>query len=1413
MHTLALLMFRVIQCKRLKLKCDRKQPCGSCSKRETVHRCIYSPAAAEKVDLHSLNNRLIHVETTLTQLTSGGCSTPFVSTYPPTSSLSNEHANPPSSLSQSTPLSSNATIQPMTAGPSGSGAAPQSVHGAAYNSAPTVPLSSRVRGDGSALSLHLHDLVDTYLADVFTPGAQPSLTENDKRLLQAVGLDIDASTTGQRGPTPNSRMLNHERRSVKTESHPISLQHDPDPDITINDSPDNFHYRSFPPLVPMFTPEPYMESEPATSHRGGHESWSLPPIDAYHVFNHPSSNHSTSQSDNNQFNFESTAPSGHAPAVGVTSTVLDYLSCDANLIRSALTAVRQFEDGKGLEEEWYALEQRSTQLLARQTITQGPAKRVGLESLTFFATLTSMLALGCELNRRSQVGALSPAMESPTSSPPFFHALSAQALSVADLQLQGAAPDLDYVQACLWQIKYLCLVARSRGPQRELVENSLFSLVGKTVNLARQLGLGHDVDDDTSDVPRLQENSRGRNMDDEIGGRPSTTKEGTRGKRKTKLKSNEKERRRRLWWEVLYYDVFLSDCMRHPPLIGSTYVPTPRSHTSGDGSATELDAAHEFYASRVHEPSSLLHERSAPYTTELPRCLADDNGVGGLGSFELQCRFSQLVKAIQSQTAHGSGHTIEAAGLYITELTEYLSALGVSVLERQSVESQAGQGDAGRNIHYILRKLQKCEIAIAVHRMVIKMHWPFVRNRPGAGRLSIPRHIMYPIYEAAHGIIHTARSYVATLGHHSEAHAALLRPNVFMFYDLGRIVFDAAVVCANLAIKQPDSMLAKQAKEDVDFAMSVLQSSCIQSLWGYAIENIPGASDGQASRLELSWQHAMGIVELLKTILDSGNRTDSNVAAREEHQSSGVLKRKHWQMNQGGASSLEVPDMVVEEDEARYCRQNHDVSQRMAKSTSTPEATANISHSTSSPVVAEAGRSPQASPRSQRPRDRRGSALLTREPLPPRPSAPAQPSALPNQQGEPARRRQESQSFDLKAARQQSAPTVRHQQSDEGACNEADDKRGKGKDKSKDRPPPRLSVRARLPAPKEGTTPFDPPSGRSSSSSQGSFSGTSESPGGMFSVIPRTIPGPLTVGVVGGNAPLVASPAEMTYSEPTSQLAHATQEQVAAQGAQSYRSRSSSINQLQHPQTQQMMHGSSLESPMEHEFGQHRRGSTVEFGPPPQPVQFAAAHNVYGRTPAPFGSLDGYDGRRGSVDQRQMNAYMSAGGQYANVSDSSHCMSASNSPFSFTNNPNALPSSHGQTESGLSSDSPSVYGTPGPPSSTSSSHGSQAWGQQSEMVPEDYDMNNVTPVFEKSAMYDVKPPMDSLRPPSEANTPSMQTVQSFQTQGHLPHGSVMGMNLAQQQQQHWVANNASHQVVEQQQNADYWQGEYYQPLV
>ncbi len=93
-----------LQCKRLKLKCDRRSPCSSCTKRDTVARCIYSSAAAEKVDLHSLNNRLVQVEAALAQLTAGT----FQSTYRP----AQPQNNPPTLTSAANPTPSRSISLP-----------------------------------------------------------------------------------------------------------------------------------------------------------------------------------------------------------------------------------------------------------------------------------------------------------------------------------------------------------------------------------------------------------------------------------------------------------------------------------------------------------------------------------------------------------------------------------------------------------------------------------------------------------------------------------------------------------------------------------------------------------------------------------------------------------------------------------------------------------------------------------------------------------------------------------------------------------------------------------------------------------------------------------------------------------------------------------------------------------------------------------------------------------------------------------------------------------------------------------------------------------------------------------------------------------------------------------------------------
>ncbi|KZV82832.1 hypothetical protein EXIGLDRAFT_584146, partial [Exidia glandulosa HHB12029] len=59
---LSALCSRNMQCKRLKLKCDRRAPCSSCVKRDAAVKCEYSVEAKEKVDVQSLHNRILLLE-------------------------------------------------------------------------------------------------------------------------------------------------------------------------------------------------------------------------------------------------------------------------------------------------------------------------------------------------------------------------------------------------------------------------------------------------------------------------------------------------------------------------------------------------------------------------------------------------------------------------------------------------------------------------------------------------------------------------------------------------------------------------------------------------------------------------------------------------------------------------------------------------------------------------------------------------------------------------------------------------------------------------------------------------------------------------------------------------------------------------------------------------------------------------------------------------------------------------------------------------------------------------------------------------------------------------------------------------------------------------------------------------------
>ncbi len=176
------------------------------------------------------------------------------------------------------------------------------------------------------------------------------------------------------------------------------------------------------------------------------------------------------------------------------------------------------------------------------------------------------------------------------------------------------------------------------------------------VNVARQIDLGSDPDDNDELDSTGRSSSRPQPVD-------------TDAELEIEI---EKNRRRRVWWEVVYYDLcvfypssnfstvllfcllfasparycfrdqshcdrkltlllrFISDSMNHPPLIAPAHIPMPPP------SIHPPTPLREYLTDRQLDPTSLLYDTSAPYTTLLPNFLND--GADIMSEFELRCR-------------------------------------------------------------------------------------------------------------------------------------------------------------------------------------------------------------------------------------------------------------------------------------------------------------------------------------------------------------------------------------------------------------------------------------------------------------------------------------------------------------------------------------------------------------------------------------------------------------------------------------------------------------------------------------------------------------------------------------------------------------------------------------------------------
>ena len=276
-------------------------------------------------------------------------------------------------------------------------------------------------------------------------------------------------------------------------------------------------------------------------------------------------------------------------------------------------------------------------------------------------------------------------------------------------------------------------------------------------------------------------------------------------------------------------------------------------------------------------PADVEEDQFTPSCTSLP--IPDDlQGDSSSTYFGLKCRLAQLVKNVKKQTFRDPLGTsdeaptelsIDHAGTFEGDVASFLQELpaGFRLEMAQDLSKPVPPLPApGSGSPSAIRVAQKCELAILANRLVVKLYLPFLKEAAVTNR---PSHqAVFGTISAAHNIICAARTLHGVWGQ--------TRPAVFDFYDFGRTLFDAAVVCAHAVVQEPASIVASEGMKSVACALDILKEL------GSSRVGVEGARGdaGANSRSE-----AVKIVEMMKRKAEAA-RSGEGVATAG-------TKRKH----------------------------------------------------------------------------------------------------------------------------------------------------------------------------------------------------------------------------------------------------------------------------------------------------------------------------------------------------------------------------------------------------------------------------------------------------------------------------------------------------------------------------------------
>lgn len=244
----------------------------------------------------------------------------------------------------------------------------------------------------------------------------------------------------------------------------------------------------------------------------------------------------------------------------------------------------------------------------------------------------------------------------------------------------------------------------------------------------------------------------------------------------------------------------------------------------------------------THIPAEVEDDLFNPASTSLPALSGSDREHRST-YITLKCRFTLLSKSVRRQATKepfvdDSGElTVDQIAPYEADIVNWLTDLPLAFRLSSQDDLMAPATLAFPSTSPLLIA-QRCALALNAQRMMLKLYLPFLKDCRSQACT-----VLMKTATAASEIINAVRVM------HASSNAILLK-----FYEVGRGLFDAAVVSAQVVIQQPTSLVASETLRVAGRALEIMRSldgakECYRSEAIRVVENMIHKAEGAKTGL------------------------------------------------------------------------------------------------------------------------------------------------------------------------------------------------------------------------------------------------------------------------------------------------------------------------------------------------------------------------------------------------------------------------------------------------------------------------------------------------------------------------------------------------------------------------------------